>query len=317
MLCLSNLKEGLTTDEISALLTPLVDAEHFRVAWRQRGAAGVVIPEVEHALDLLARWDPRKAGGAKLSWERPRSCVFQDWAELGVTPQFAFKAGGVTPFRQHEGRLEILLCAEQRRLESWESAAGLDKLVLSTLGGRRDDGESILDTCCREFHEETREVLGEERYSALRERAEGALSDKHSKAFGFWSNLGAFVVLFLPEDVVAPECDLIEEFRSLSAERLDELGRCSLEASDLHWVSVAALLETVPVVPKHVSYSSPSKVGPLHVVSSEGERVRLGHFLTTLLMHSNLRQALTTLLSPEEQERLKHHHRDEVVTPSE
>jgi len=168
----------------------------------------------------------------------------------------------------------------------------LHPVVLSVLAGGRTGSEGVVEACCREFFEETREVTDQEPFKAAVSEsfAEGA-------AFGWWEPLGKFLALFVPERAVIASLrsggeDIVADFHG--ADTL-VLKRHSLEAAAVHWVAVPALLSAVPESARPVNYRSPGKEGAAFVLTHDGERVRVGHFLTMMLMQPKLRKCLQLL----------------------
>lgn len=157
----------------------------------------------------------------KVEWQLPPTTSFSRFQDAGEAVAESTKAGGLVPLRRSAGgELEALLAVQSRKLAKWEKQRGLGEEVLSILGGRRPDSESVIECVAREFFEETGGVLGPRGYDSLRAALSKAFEAGDGQdCFGAWLQPGKFVVLFANEALIPPASskgagELLEAWRA-------------------------------------------------------------------------------------------------------
>jgi len=91
-----------------------------------------------------------------------------------------------------------------------------------------------------------------------------------------------------------PTADVASAFKAADNRAVSELGLGLGKLVSVCWVEVGAMLDAItPLARGRVYFSSPSTLGSVTVVTADGRKERVGHFLTMLLMdrevHGQLR----------------------------
>ena len=157
-----------------------------------------------------------ETGAGAVGCNDARSCYDATSAGLQERDERGYKAGGVVFVRVNAGRVEVLLCVEQRTGEG---------TVLMALGGQRDHHEADpCGTAVREFCEETASLLPERTVrSAVR----------HAETRKLWVGFGRYV-LFVASAAATGMRDLLDKL----PERYEHLRfrPFTSEADHLVWV---------------------------------------------------------------------------------